>query len=330
MPVNSKLSAVKSIADFLLLDPAYLVQRTTLQPLISPALTAADCRLSLLRLDELDDRLGGNKYFKLYHHLVRYAGEASEKPIASFGGAFSNHLYALAALGQKTGTPTIGVVRGEPHEALTATLDDLQSMGMHLHRVSRSAYRLRHEADWRKALAPEIEDVFWVPEGGAGYEGAKGCIALGKHLAEPAVEASHIAVACGTAATLAGVIHGASSSGIDVVGVSALKGASKGLESEVENLLNKLNHDGSTRWCINSDFHCGGFGRYPAYLSQFVSEFEEGTGVLLDPVYTAKLIFAIEHLAAKGFWPKGSHIVAIHTGGIQGRRGVESASVTNV
>ncbi|TVZ39458.1 1-aminocyclopropane-1-carboxylate deaminase [Alteromonadaceae bacterium 2753L.S.0a.02] len=280
--------------------------------------------LYLLRLDSLCPSLGGNKIFKLFGHLRDYLEKGYELPVASFGGAHSNHLYALAHACHILGLPCVGFIRGEPSITPSATLADLDALGMQLRFVRRSEYRLKEQLSWRQTQG----NFYWIPEGGGGPRGVLGCIEIGRFLAAQAPSA--VALACGTGSTLAGIHLGLGDT--PVLGVSALKGAKKSLENAISNWDSQVametlpNGVQNFKVCpqaftIADEFHCGGFARYPGYLAEFVSAFEADTGILLDPVYTSKLLWGVAALARRGHWSEGAKVIAVHTGGLQGRRG---------
>jgi len=340
---TSNLLAVNSSAFYHKETPLAIANRAAITPVSFLPLNRHGIELSLYRLDAIDPLVSGNKFFKLYNHIQTYISQGHNIPIASFGGAFSNHLHALAAIGEQLHIKTIGVIRGEAPKILGPTLKSLMHMGMKLHYVSRLHYKRRHKQEWRHNLERDLGKVFWVPEGGGGCRGVEGCVAIGQSIAQRPGNWQSVFLGCGTGSTLAGVISGMGcwtdhkdSFVPPITGISALKGAQKALESEVSNLLmscecletfaNSGAHNFQyPSWQINGDYHCGGFGKNPLYLRQFVDEFEAQTSVLLDPVYTAKMLYAITSLASTGCWPPGSKILAIHTGGLQGRNHFKSA-----
>ena len=327
MPEASKLLVAKSLTQLLNYEPQHLAQMAPLQGIDLPSLSDAGVRLSLLRLDLMHERLSGNKLFKLYYHLKAYRALGQAIPIASFGGAYSNHLHALAVMGDMLGFPTIGIVRGDGFDCANATLNDLQRLGMQVHFVDRMRYRGRNSDELSTSLEHTLGKVFWVPEGGGGKLGIKGCIAIGRRLR--ALQADTIAVATGTGSTLAGIVAGLSfgtetpmARVSPVLGFSPLKKSSQWMSESVAESLPLVGCAARpSSWQVTDEFHFGGFGTFPVELNEYLHEFEYRTRVLLDPVYTAKMMYGIERLALRGFWPKGSHIVAVHTGGLQGRRG---------
>ena len=338
------LSAVKPISASELASafhqetPLEICNRATLQPVAFARLQRLGIDLYIKREDQLNPHWGGNKFYKLWGHIADYrkhygvALDGQRAPIASFGGAWSNHLHALAAVGQQLGIPTIGIVRGEAPKELSATLKDVREMGMRLHFISRADYRLRDTFTLRSQLQQQLgfssstEAVYWVPEGGSGLAGEVGCRVLGETINSQInaldLNIQCVAVAAGTATTFAGIIAGLDSN-LSAVAIAVLKGVEHQLRQTVQDSLARarVGSKGLPDWRVCGEFHCGGYARFPADLREFVAEFESATGVLLDPVYTAKLLWGIVKLAERGYWPQGSGVLALHSGGLQGRRG---------
>jgi len=324
VPKTSSSSAADARSAFLATPPPQILEHSALQPLSLPAFVQQGLDVQLLRLDQVDPFISGNKYFKLYESIRDYLQARIDQPVASFGGAWSNHLHALAALGQRLGVPTVGVIRGDP-DVNNPTLRDLRAAGMRLHFVSRADYRRRYETDYLAELESELGACYWIPEGGNSREGASGCMAIGAFLRR--FHADVVAMPCGTGTTLAGVIAGLGRKSVgEVLGFSALKGIEQDLSTNIETQLEALAVSAVPSWRIIGAYHCGGFAKYPSFLANFVEEFESLTRVLLDPVYTAKLLYGTVQMAMEGIWSPGTRVIAVHTGGLQGRRGQVSLS----
>ncbi len=275
--------------------------------------------LSMARFDLIDPLLSGNKWFKLQLNLSA-ALKAGADCIASFGGAWSNHLHALAAAGHRHGIATVGFVRAEPHEALTPTLKDAQRWGMQLRYLSRSDYRRRHEPEFVESLMAGCK-VYWVPEGGANALGVKGCEAMGTSLQAALGESTDVCVvaAVGTGATLAGLLRSLPSPW-QVLGISVLKGAS----DQPSRVAGWLDAAGGPRWALRDGFHRGGYARADNELLAFCRDFLRVTNVPLEPVYTGKMMMAIRDMMRAGEFSPHTHVVAVHSGGLQGARGFPS------
>ena len=266
----------------------------------------------ILRLDLLPGAAPGNKYFKLKHNLHQLpANEA----VLSFGGAWSNHLHALAAVGAERNIATVGVVRGERPAQLSATLVDCENWGMHLHFVSRSDYRRRQDPDFIAELRQQYQPCTVIPEGGANDQGVAGCSEILEMLDTASVSYSTLAVACGTGATLAGLSR-ALLPDKSLMGIAVLKGASS-LQENIKQWSSKQN------WRLLDDYHQGGYAKVSSKLREFVLEFERVQNIPLDPVYTGKLMLALYQLQASGELDPRQTVVAIHSGGLQGRRGFD-------
>lgn len=286
---------------------------------------------SILRLDQTDSLISGNKWFKLKYNLIE-ARQQGFKTLLSFGGPFSNHIHALAAAGKRQHFNSIGIVRGEQHLPLNPTLSDAVNNGMKLYYIDRKTYRNKHLQtvidqilstvlhDTPFPQAAKKEDIYIVPEGGTNTLAIKGAAEITSFIPQPT---DIICVPCGTGGTIAGIISGVEHSRTHharVFGFPALKGA-EFLHKHISSLLSKQAI--TTPWQLFYDYHFGGFGKINKELALFIQDFETQYEIELDPVYTAKMLFAIFALIKSDFFPKGSKIIAVHTGGLQGRRGMQ-------
>jgi 1-aminocyclopropane-1-carboxylate deaminase len=276
-----------------------------------PLLDQYQIKLWIKRDDLLHLIISGNKWRKLKYTLDHALSEGSNTLI-SMGGAYSNHLHALAYAGKALGLKTIGFVRGEQPKILTPTLSDLQNWGMVLKFVSRFDYRLLRQYKGCYDL-PELKPrQYWLPEGGAQPLALKGVAEL---VNEIDIAYDILCVPCGTGATLAGIIDRVPGQ-VSVMGFAALKNA-EFLQTDVESLLLRP----CSNWQINMDYHFGGFAKTSAELMTFMTDFEFKTGIPLEPVYTGKMMYALYDLITKHTFKPGQRIIAVHTGGLQGKRG---------
>ena len=276
------------------------------EPVKTHWLTKADINLDILRLDLLHPEISGNKWFKLKNHL-RHAFRHHYHTVLSFGGAWSNHIHALAAAGKYFQFPTIGVIRGERPKTLSPTLKDAEKWGMKLHFVSRAAYRDKHVPEYLQQLLSELgvlsKDVWIVPEGGSGELGVNGCedILLSGHVS--ADDYDQIWLASGTGATAAGIVRSAP---LDtyVQSVAVLKGAGW-MQEEIQQYL--MSRKSFCSWAVDTDSHCGGYGKTTPELLDFMHSFSRETGVPLEPVYTGKMLFSLYRKVIAGAFSPGSH-----------------------
>ena len=291
-----------------------------LRRLQSPFLEQANIQLYVKRDDLIHPQFGGNKWRKLKYNL-EYAREKQFDTLLTFGGAWSNHIYATAAAGKYFGFSTVGLIRGEEHKPLNTTLSFAKDCGMQLHYINRTEYRHKAEAAYQNKIKQQFGDVYILPEGGSNSLALRGCAETVKEISNE-IEKPFDIICCasGTGATLAGLIS-AINPGQIAIGFSALKGG-EFLNHEVETFLQREKTNSSTKnWRIETGFHFGGYAKINDALIQFMSEFQLQYGFALDAVYTGKMFYGLfELIKAKRFKP-GTSIIAIHSGGLQGNKG---------
>lgn len=268
--------------------------------------------LLLKREDLIHPFISGNKYRKLKYNIEE-AKRLQFKTLLTFGGAFSNHLAAVAYAGYEFGFKTVGVVRGDELEhqrQQNPTLAFCKAHGMLFKFVARDVYRTKNTADFIGDLKNEFDDFYLIPEGGANTLAVKGCEEI---LTEDDFGFNFICTAVGTGGTISGLIN-CSQPRQQVLGFPALKGSF--LQEDISKFVAKNN------WRLIADYHFGGYAKINSELVRFINEFKKAQHIQLDPVYTGKMMFGIFDLIEKGFFPKGSRILAIHTGGLQGIAGM--------
>jgi len=283
----------------------------------------AGVRLSVARLDDIDAQLSGNKWFKLHQNLQQ-AEAAGIRRIVSFGGAWSNHLHALAAAGARFGFETIGIVRGEVAHGLTPTLADAKHWGMQLQFVDRAQYRRRYDPDYVEALARRFAPCVVIAEGGSNEAGVSGCESIAQALMMRAggigalFESQHVVLASATGATLSGIARRLDNQ-ITVHGIAVLHAQ--------QTLQQALEQYAPQRRCtvnIVTGFEHGGYARISDELLEFINEFEQRTAIALDHVYTGKAMHALYQLMERNTFGRNAHVMFVHTGGLQGRRGLQA------
>lgn len=294
-----------------------------LQLLDEPVAAARSVRLLLWRDDLAHPDLPGNKARKLKYNLTA-AREQGHHTLLTFGGAYSNHIAAVATAGRLFGLQTIGLIRGDapaPGMALNPTLIRAAADGMALHYLDRVIYRRRAEPAFLAAVLAEFGPAYVLPEGGTNALALPGCAELVAEIrAQVAFDA--LAVAVGTGGTLAGLLTGLAGAE-QAVGVAALKNGHF-LREEVDALTQAATGRTSTHYAVQTAYHFGGYARYSADLLAFIAQFQQRHGVLLDPIYTGKMLFGVLDLIAQGYFAPGSTVVAIHTGGQQAWAGWEA------
>lgn len=272
--------------------------------------------LFIKREDQLHSIISGNKLRKLKYNLEE-AKRQNKSCLLTFGGAFSNHILAVAGAGNKFGFATIGIIRGEELEhkiSENPTLLRAQDLGMKFHFVTRSQYRNKEEVTFLDSLKNKFGDFYLVPEGGTNSFAIKGCEEI--LTASDKSFFTHITCAVGTGGTISGIIN-SSIEKQQIIGFSSLKGAF--LSDVIRNFVNKTN------WNIIEDYHFGGYGKINDELVSFLNLFYNHTSIPLDPVYTGKMVFGVMDLINKGYFLPNSKILMIHTGGLQGIKGMNFA-----
>lgn len=267
------------------------------------------------RDDLLHAEVSGNKFRKLKYPLLALQGQ--RRTLVTMGGPWSNHLHALAHAGAMGGWPTKGLVRGAPGLE-SATLDDCRRLGMHIQFVSREDYRaLRaNPQTWCRHVDNADDNHVWLPEGGSTPAALRGVAELVDEL--PFIP-EVIMVACGTGATLAGLLAGLQGRS-RVIGIAVLKNATY-LHREIAALLREGGYPAYRNYELITDAHHGGYGKAPAGLRQFCRAFSQEYNLPIEPVYTGKLFYALHKMQQARAFGDDERVLAVHTGGLQGARG---------
>lgn len=289
------------------------------QQVILKELKEFEISLFMKREDRIHPFISGNKYRKLKYNVLK-ADEQNKQTLLTFGGAYSNHISAVAFAGKEFGFKTIGIIRGdELGKDLDLTLGQNITLrlaydhGMEFKFVSRSDYRYKHTPEFIEELKNEFDDFYLVPEGGTNDLAVKGCEEI---LKDDDDIFDVICCAIGTGGTISGIINSANKDQ-KILGFPALK------ENFLHKEIEKYTIDGKNLSLIR-DYHFGGFGKVSAELITFINNFKKETGIPLDPIYTGKMMFGIVDMVKKGTFKKGTKILAIHTGGLQGIDGMNS------
>lgn len=281
-----------------------------------PLLKERNISLWLKREDLLHDLISGNKWRKLKYNFLE-ARHGGFHKILTFGGAYSNHLLATAASANEYGFDSIGVVRGDELDVdSNPTLEKCHELGMHLVFVSRSDYRLKEDQGYLSGLTKDIGKCYIIPEGGTNLNAVRGCKEV---ILEIERDFDFVASAVGTGGTIAGLAAGLKT-GQAALGFSVLKNAHY-LDDMVRGWLKEVNSEPIGSCKINHTYHLGGYAKFTVALIEFINEFKKSYNIQLDPIYTGKLMFGLFDLIEHSYFPEGSKIVAIHTGGLQGIAG---------
>ncbi|WP_310991288.1 1-aminocyclopropane-1-carboxylate deaminase/D-cysteine desulfhydrase [Aequorivita marina] len=267
--------------------------------------------LVLQREDLIHPFVSGNKFRKLKYNLLAASAE-NHDTLLTFGGAFSNHIAAVAAAGKEMDFKTIGIIRGEELASKSTknpTLGFAEDCGMQLDYISREAYKMKEAPDFLNHLKEKFGNYYLLPEGGTNALAVKGC----EEILPKDNTFDYICVPVGTGGTIAGLVK-ASQNHQEVLGFSALKGTFQA--AEIQKYTSKTNFEITNSYCF------GGYGKIDLDLVRFINEFREKTKIPLDPIYTGKMLYGIMDLLKKGHFKENSRIFAVHTGGLQGIEGM--------
>lgn len=259
-------------------------------------------------MSELILHFDSNKPRKLKYNLEK-AHKAGASTLLTFGGAYSNHIRAVAAAGRAEGFATIGVIRGERHLPLNESLAFAVSQGMHLMYMDRETYRTKNSAGTRRRLESFFGEFFLIPEGGSNPAAVRGCAELPDEIAEPF---DVICCPVGTGGTLAGIAAGLSA-GQRAIGFATLKGSF--LTKDVAELQRQTYGKAFDNWHIEDDYHFGGYAKVPPELETFATEFGAEHGFEVDRIYVAKMLYGITSMMEAGRFAPGTRIVAVITTG---------------
>ncbi|MFV8440747.1 1-aminocyclopropane-1-carboxylate deaminase/D-cysteine desulfhydrase [Flavobacterium sp. LB2P44] len=269
--------------------------------------------VQIKREDLIHPFVSGNKFRKLKYNLLK-AKEENQDTIVTFGGAFSNHIAAVAYAGKEKGFKSIGIIRGDEIAKKISenpTLLFAQNCGMKFEFISRDEYRQKNELSFLESLKQKFGKFYLIPEGGTNDLAIKGCQEI---LTTDDAEFDYICCSIGTGGTISGIINTALAHQ-RVLGFPALKGDF--LQEEIRNFVQNDN------WELITEYHFGGYAKVNTILIDFINQFYSENKIPLDPIYTGKMVFGVIDLIHKNYFPANSKILLIHTGGIQGIQGMK-------
>ena len=267
----------------------------------------------VLRLDKIHPFISGNKWFKLQYYLAE-AKKVNKKTIVTYGGAWSNHLLAVAAACNMYKFSCFGIIRGEEAPILTPTLIKASELGMQLIFINREDYRYgKIPDDLNKA------EYYFIPEGGYGMNGANGAATILDYCKKEAY--THICCAAGTGTMTAGLIIG-SSNAQQVIGISVLKN-----NFSLDDKIKLITGNSEKGYQLTHDYHFGGYAKHKPELLNFMNNFFRQTKIPSDFVYTGKLFYAVNDLIFNNYFPSGSKLLLIHSGGLQGNDSLSNGTL---
>ena len=295
------------------------IEKSIIEEVLFSGLKQKNSSLYIKREDLIHPYVSGNKFRKLKYNILE-AQSQGKKTLVTFGGAYSNHIAAVAAAGKNNNFQTIGVIRGEELAdnfentlETNPTLRFAHNCGMKFKFVSREEYRDKNSERFIANLKNEFGDFFLIPEGGTNELAVKGCEEI---LSSDTEQFDFICVSVGTGGTISGIINSAKKHQ-EIIGFPALKGDF--LTDEIQKWTRK-----NSNWELNTDFHFGGYAKTTDELIEFINNFKKETKIQLDPIYTGKMVFGVVDLINKNYFAEGSKILLVHTGGIQGIEGMNT------
>lgn len=280
---------------------------TPIHEIHDPSFEKAGVRVLVKREDHNHPSVSGNKWWKLKYNLEE-ASRLKHYTLLTFGGAYSNHIYASAAAAHELELKSIGIIRGEETLPLNETLAFATSKGMQLHYVSREKYRKKTEETFIQDLRNQFGEFYLIPEGGSNELAVKGVAEFTETLGD---DFDYLCCAVGTGGTIAGLIEGLNGKK-KIIGFPVLKGG-EFLKEEIENLLTTPH----TNWQLQTDYHFGGYAKTTLKLMNFIDSIYHNHKILFDKIYTGKLFFGVTDLISKNYFQKGTTILVIHSGGLR-------------
>ena len=286
---------------------------TSVFEIFDDVLEKAQLRLFIKREDLNHDFVSGNKWWKLKYNLQK-AKELGHETLLTFGGTFSNHIYATAAAAKELGFKSIGIIRGEKILPLNETLAFAESGGMKLHFVTREEYRSKTSSEFIDHLKKTFGDFYLIPEGGTNELAIKGCAEFAREKLS-GLDFDFLCLPVGTGGTMAGIVAGLEGKK-KVIGFSVLKNGDflkEGVKKSIKYFFEKE----LPGWRIETDYDFGGYAKHTNELDQFILRMSQQHKLPLDFVYTGKMVAGVFDLISKNYFPKGSKIVMLHTGGLR-------------
>lgn len=287
---------------------------TPIQKISNSLLDNAGVQLLVKREDLNHNYISGNKWWKLKLNLEE-AKKCDFKTLLTFGGAFSNHIYSTAAAAKELNMKCIGVIRGEKTFPFNTTLTFAEQQGMTLHYINREAYRLKTTNEFLENLKHDFGEFYLIPEGGTNDLAVKGCAEFAERELKN-IEFDYLCLPVGTGGTIAGLISGFKGEK-KIIGIPVLKNVEY-LEDEIQKLSENYSGKLYGNWELLTSYHHGGYAKVSPDLMKFIVMMKAQHNLPLDFVYTGKLMWAVMKEIEKGKFVKGSTILVLHTGGLQG------------
>ena len=288
---------------------------------------AAGVNLLMARADQIHPLASGNKFYKLKPH-IEYAKANGINQLISFGGAYSNHIHALAMMANEYEFESVGIIRGEQEYANNPTLTAVRKAGMKLEFITRKEYKVRNDEKYLANLQKRYPHALIIPEGGSSQLAISGCSELAKDINAKTINDKNnysdiLAIASGTGASFAGLVCGLEESQ-QAISYAVLKDPS--LEGRIASFIDKEVIKGENIKSSNYSIEQADYGGYAKFDDEhlaFILDWLEQTGILLDPIYTSKMCRRLVEQISSGQFKQGTSITMVHSGGLQGWLGMQ-------
>ena len=285
-----------------------------------PLLASKGLSAAMLRLDKIHPVISGNKWFKLRFHFAA-ARQLKQHALITFGGAFSNHIVSTACSAQQEGFACAGIIRGERPPVLSHTLQQAEAYGMKLFFTDRKNYALKEASEQIRHLIEAHPGHYLIPEGGSGEAGIRGCGQILSLAGDPVF--THVICCIGTGTMFCGIATSLQP-GQQLIGIPVLKLPPGAPLLQTLNRFCELHHRQAH---ILTGFEGGGYARQNRPLFSLMNQFYEATGIPTDFVYTAKLVKAFIELTEANYFPSGSRVLLVHSGGLQGNASLPPGTI---
>lgn len=292
------------------------------QILSSQELSNKNVKLAVKREDLIHPILSGNKWRKLKYNIEQ-AKIRGNDTLLTFGGAYSNHIQAVALAGKEYGFNTLGIIRGDELSSLNVTLREAKKNGMTFHFMDRDTYRLKDTYDVKEYLREHYGKFYLIPEGGSNFYGTNGCMEI---LDSESKNFDIICCPAGTGCTAAGLALSMESHQQLWI-FSALKGDF--IQNEVEKYIVEVVGDTElvegilNRVTFIKGYDFGGYAKFNDELIQFLKNFYDQHNIKWDAIYNGKMAYGVFDMIHTNLIGANKSILLIHTGGIQGLKGIE-------
>ncbi len=289
------------------------------------------CNALYVKRDDLTGcGLTGNKARKI-EYLLADAAAAGADTLVTCGGVQSNCARALAVAAAMRGMRCILVLVGEAPAELDgnllldrftgATILAYPTLGL-----LDCAGALEHAASLARR---EGGRPYVVPFGGSSEVGSLGyvraALEIARQLSRCRLSPARIITPLASGGTFAGLFIGFQLAGLDLRPVGAfVLGSDDHWTGALRDLIERTAHRCRVNVRVHDediellDASGAGYSQPTDAELEHSIQFARRTGLLLDPVYTGKAMFALDRAVAAGRFERQADVLFLHTGGVYG------------